>query len=272
MGSRQSPAARLSRGTRRFGAAASAILVSATAAFAAIPIPVIDATEMTTGFSGGSVPPEQQAQAQQQPLAVTVESASPYIEVGAGFNFLEAASFSNASGAAITGSSLNFDIGPAVTGAVGYAFGNGWRAEFELGYRNSPASDLTLANGAVVGGSIDLKAHVNAFSYMGNVLYDFNLTRYGIDKWTPHLGGGIGAVNLQPNRAPAETVFGGQAIAGIEYIVTPILRFGLDYRYIGTTSAGFTFTQNGITVGRTANTAFNDHTVLFTMRWKFGVR
>jgi opacity protein-like surface antigen len=260
---------------RTVGGAGVAIILSATAALAAIPIPVIYATEENTGFSGGSVPPtpQQQAQAQQQqPAAITVEGASPYIEIGAGFNFLEGATFTNAAGAAITGSQLNFDIGPAVTGALGYAFGNGWRAEFELGYRNSPASDLTLANGAVVGGSIDLKAHVNAFSYMGNVLYDFDLTRYGIDKWTPHLGGGIGAVNLQPNRAPAETVFGGQAIAGIEYVVTPILRFGLDYRYIGTTSAGFTFTQNGITVGRTANTAFNDHTVLFTMRWKFGVR
>lgn len=251
--------------------AGAAIVLSATTALAAIPIPVIDATEATTGFSGGSVAPQQQAQ-QQQLIPVTVESASPYIEIGAGFNFLEAARFSNAAGTVTTGSQLNFDIGPAVTGALGYAFGDGWRAEFELGYRNSPATDLTLPNGAVAGGSIDLKAHVNAFSYMGNVLYDFDVTRYGIDKWVPHLGGGIGAVNLQPNRAPAETVFGGQAIAGIEYVTTPILRFGLDYRYIGTTSASFTFTQNGITVGRTANTAFNDHTVLFTMRWKFGGR
>lgn len=255
---------------RYFGSATVAIIVSATAAQAEIPIPTIDATDATTGFSGGSVPPQQQAQA--QPVPVTVESASPYIEVGAGFNFLEGASFTNAAGAAITGSQLNFDIGPAVTGAVGYAFGNGWRAEFELGYRNSPASDLTLANGAVVGGSIDLKAHVNAFSYMGNALYDFDLTPYGIDKWTPHLGGGIGAVNLQPNRAPAETVFAGQAIAGIEYIVNPVLRLGLDYRYVGTSSASFTFTQNGITVGRTASSSFNDHTVLFTARWKLSGR
>jgi len=273
MRSRQSLAARSLRLIGRLGCGAALAVLSESAGLAAIPIPVIDATEATTGFSGGSVPPQQQAQVQQQPVAITVESASPYLEIGAGFNFLAGTTFSGAGGSPlINGSQLNFDIGPAVTGAVGYAFGNGWRAEFELGYRSSPAADLTLPNGAVVGGSIDLQAHVAAYSYMGNVLYDFDLAPYGIDKWSPHLGGGIGAVNLQPNRAPAETVFGGQAIAGIEYVVTPILRFGLDYRYIGTTSAGFTFTQNGITVGRTTNTAFNDHTVLFTMRWKFGVR
>jgi hypothetical protein len=66
---------------RRLGGATAAIVLSATAAFAEIPIPTIDATEATTGFSGGSVPPQQQAQVQQPP-AITVESASPYIEVG----------------------------------------------------------------------------------------------------------------------------------------------------------------------------------------------
>ena len=202
--------------------------------------------------------------------ALATEPAGPYLTIGAGANFLEGTKFSNAAGTATTNSQLNFDIGPAVTGAVGYAFGNGWRGEFELGYRESPAKDLTLPNGAVVGGSIDLQSHVNAYSYMANVLYEFELAPYGLQRWMPHVGGGIGAVNLQPNRAPATTVFGGQAIAGVEYILTPTLLLGLDYRYIGTTSAGFSFTQNAVTVGRTVDTAYNDHSVLFSLRWKFG--
>ena len=268
MRSRRPPVALFFRAYCSALVATATIFVTATACLSAIPIPVIDATEATTGFSGGTTPP---AQPQPQPPVAEMESASPYLEIGAGFNFLDATRFTGASGTTSSGSELNFDIGPAVTGSLGYAFGNGWRAEFELGYRNSPATDITLPSGAVIGGSLDLKAHVNAFSYMGNVLYDFDLTPYGVNKWVPHLGGGMGAVNLQPNSAPAETVFGGQAIVGIEYVATPILRLGLDYRYIGTTSAGFTFTQAGVTVGR-ANTAFNDHTVLFTARWKFGGR
>jgi hypothetical protein len=129
---RQSPAAHSFRLVRTVSGVGTAIFLSAASALAAIPIPVIDATEATTGFSGGSVAPHQQAQ-QPQPIAVTLEPSSPYVEIGAGFNFLEATRFSNAAGAVTTGSQLNFDIGPAVTGALGYAFGNGWRAEFELG-------------------------------------------------------------------------------------------------------------------------------------------
>ncbi len=233
-------------------------------------MPLIDATDFSsasTGFSGGSAPPEP-APSKEDPS----EPASAYLEIGAGANFLEGTQFSNAAGTVTTRSQLNFSVGPAVTGAVGYAFGNSWRAEFELGYRNSPAKDLTLPSGAVVGGSTTLQANVSAYTYMANALYDFDLAPYGYARWVPHVGGGIGAVNLQPNRAPATTVFGGQAIAGVEYVVTPNLLFGLDYRYIGTTSAGFTFTQDAVTVGRTVNTSFNDHAVLFTLRWKFGGR
>jgi opacity protein-like surface antigen len=55
----------------------------------------------------------------------------------------------------------------------------------------------------------------------------------------------------------------------VEYAYTPKILFGIDYRYVGTESAGFTFTQNAITENRTANTAFNDHSVLVTIRYKF---
>jgi hypothetical protein len=85
-------------------------------------------------------------------------------------------------------------------------------------------------------------------------------------------GGGLGVVNMQPNGAPAATVFGGQAIASVEYSVTPILSVGLDDRYVGTTSAGFTFTQDSAVLGRAGSTSFNDHSVLFTRRWKIGGR
>ena len=197
--------------------------------------------------------------------ALAADPPGAYFQIGAGFNFLEGTKFSNSGGTAVTESQLNFDIGPAVTGSVGYGFGNGWRAEFEFGYRNNPAHDLTVLTGA---GPIKLQADADAYSFFGNLIYAFDLSAYGYDRLSPHVGGGIGAVNLQPTRAPASTVVGGQAIIGVEWAYTN-LSLGLDYRYIGTRSADFSFTQNAIAVGRTVNTAYNDHSVLFTWRMRF---
>lgn len=203
---------------------------------------------------------------------LAAEAPSPYLQLGAGVNFLEGVDLTNAAGTFTTRSKLNFDAGPVVTGTFGYAFGNGWRGEFEFGYRNSSAKNLTLPSGATVGGSVDLKAEASAYSYMFNGIYDFDLSRFGpqYSLWSPHVGGGIGAVVLTSNRSPSSTVFGGQAIAGVEYAYTPTLRFGLDYRFIGTTSAELTFTQDAITVGRSVSANYYDHAILLTMRWKFG--
>ena len=203
---------------------------------------------------------------------LAAEAPSPYLQLGAGMNFLEGVNISNEAGTFTSRSSLNFNVGPAVTGAVGYAFGNGWRGEFEVGYRNSPAKNLTLPSGATVGGSLELNANASAYTYIVNAIYDFDLSRFGpqYSLWTPHVGGGIGAVVVNSNRSPGTGVFGGQAIAGIEYAYQPNLRFGLDYRYLGTTGVDQTFTQDAVTVGRSVSANYNDHAVLFTMRWKFG--
>ncbi len=202
---------------------------------------------------------------------LAAEPASPYLQLGAGANFLEGVNFSNAVGTT-TSSTLNFNVGPVVTGTFGYAFGDGWRLEFEVGYRNSPAKNLTLPSGATVGGSLNLNANVSAYSYMVNGIYDFDLSRFGPQyaQWSPHVGGGIGAVVLTSNRSPSAEVFGGQAIAGVEYAYRPDLRFGVDYRFVGTKSVDLTFTQDAVTVGRSVSTNYYDHAVLLTMRWKFG--
>lgn len=203
--------------------------------------------------------------------ALAAEPASPYLEVGAGANFLDQTSFTTESGFT-SGSHINYNVGPVVTGAFGYAFGNNWRGELEFGYRYSSAKDLTLASGATVGGSRTFNAHAEAYTYMFNALYDIDLGGYGTQyaKFVPHIGGGIGPVIINTNRSPSDTVFGGQAIAGVEYAYSPTLRFGLDYRFIGTTSVNLTFTQEGTTVGRSVSSNYYNHAVLFTMRWKFG--
>ena len=211
----------------------------------------------TPAFSGGSTPPA----APEPPSASS--AAGAYLEFGAGANFLESLSFATPGGSA---GALNFGAGPLVTGALGYRLGNGWRAEFELGYRHSSAQSVALAGGAGA-----LTSEVSAYNYLANVIYDFDLAGYGLARWLTHVGGGIGAVNLQPNKAPAATVFGGQAIAGVEYVLTPTVLLGLDYRYLGTTSASFAFAENAVAAGRAAG-GFHDHSFLFTLRWNFGDR
>ena len=100
---------------------------------------------------------------------------------------------------------------------------------------------------------------------MTNAIYDFTLG------WpiTPHIGGGIGAVNVyrglggtatvtadrsvtlangqtiaagqpitftSPSLSGSKWGFGYQAIAGIRYLINPALAFDVDYRYFGTTN------------------------------------
>jgi opacity protein-like surface antigen len=165
-----------------------------------------------------------------------------------------------------TRSQLNFDIGPAVTGSLGYVFGNGFRAEGEFGYRSSPSKNITLSTGGTTPTSLNLKAENYAYSYMANALYDFP-TGWVV---TPHVGGGIGVVNLSGNRSGSTNVFGYQVIGGFEYAFTSQLRLGLDYRYLGTEDAKLTYSVAGTPVARTATSAYDDHAVLVTLRWNFG--
>src|SRR5436190_299175 len=76
-----------------------------------------------------------------------------------------------------------------------------------------------------------------------NVLDDFNFPNFA---WpvTPHVGAGIGAVNVidrarstnfgQVSRGE-DWEFGYQAIAGVRYAVAPNIALDLDYRYLATT-------------------------------------
>jgi len=194
----------------------------------------------------------------------TREYPGVYGQIGAGANFLENQKFTGLNGF-ISQSKLNYDVGPAVTGSIGYAFGNGLRAEGEFGYRSSPGKNIDLPSGVTTSGtriSIDTESK----SYMANLIYDIKTGT----PWTPHIGGGIGVVDVSSNRSGGTTVFGGQAIGGVEYAFTPQLRLGLDYRYIATESYKLTYTASSFPVARTASSDYYDHSILLTLRYKFG--
>lgn len=188
-----------------------------------------------------------------------------YTQLGGGANFLEGMRFTGLNGIT-TKSTLNFDVGPVVTGSLGYVFGTGWRIEGEFGYRESPGKNVTLQNGATVSSPINFSTKLTAYSGMANVLYDVGL----VPRWQVHVGGGIGLVNLGGNNSGTANVFGGQAIAGFDYVLTPQARLGIDYRFIGTQSAKLTYTIAGTSIGRTASSNYFDHAILVVLRWNFG--
>src|SRR4051794_22952108 len=115
---------------------------------------------------------------------------SPYVQLGAGVNFMDRLKVESAVGTE-SRSQLNFDAGPVVTGSVGYAFANNFRAEFEVGYRDAPGKDITLPGGGTVAPA-NFSAGAEIYTYMGNGFYDFG-PYYGA--WSPHIGFGVGAAH-----------------------------------------------------------------------------
>jgi len=152
----------------------------------------------------------------------------------------------------------NFNDGLNTGVRGGYEWGP-WRFEEEFSYQTNGLHSLTLGPSAVlipaignVGGtSTAVGGDRQAYAFMTNAIYDFNVG------WpvTPHVGAGIGAVILHDGitiqkgsilfppgarlASNSQTEFGYQGLAGIRYNINPSLAFDLDYRYLATDSANF---------------------------------
>src|SRR5271166_3658852 len=155
---------------------------------------------------------------------------------------------------------VNFNSGFNAGGRLGYAWGP-WRFEEEYSYKFNKVSS--------VGNLTNTSGNVHSNAIMTNAIYDFTLG------WpiTPHIGAGIGAVNViqsasinqftlgRPIGPPinpssplsvAPQTFGGtilngsgwrfgyQAIAGLRYEFSPAVALDVDYRYLGTTDQTIT--------------------------------
>jgi OmpA-OmpF porin, OOP family len=174
----------------------------------------------------------------------------------------------------------------------GYEWGP-WRIEEEYSYRNNNLSSFsgTFLNRGFPGTLFTGHEHSNAI--MTNVIYDFTLG------WpiTPHLGAGVGAVDVYQNVSRtgplphtgvlAETGFGSftastwefgyQGIAGVRYAINPILDLDLDYRFLATPNFSLSgtcpFTEPGFRCGGhplTLNTGYKTQNILASLTMKFG--
>lgn len=160
----------------------------------------------------------------------------------------------------------SFDDGYEVGARAGYQMGP-WRFEEEYIYHNNGLSGITVG-GAAVGASGSRSSH----ALMSNVIYDVNLG------WpvTPHIGAGIGAVDVVENAKAAGVGalanddswnFGYQGIAGVTYNINPALSVDLDYRYLATTDPTFHY-ASGIG-GGSYRTSYATHNFLASLVYHF---
>ena len=217
-------------------------------------------------------------------LPVAAFGAGVYVSVGVGIATLNDA---NNTRLAIDGYppldvEASSDNGFALSGAVGYDFGNNWRLEGELAYRDndldqtdviSPGAFIDLlpegAPQSLLLGKADADGDVSAITLMCNLYYDFDLGA----GWTPYVGAGLGVAFISAeSRPPAfgrqvvnddDTVFAYQLGAGIAYEVSPDLTVSLDYRYLATEDPSL---ESSI-IGRDFDSEYDGHYIGISVRF-----
>lgn len=134
------------------------------------------------------------------------------------------------------------DSGWGLQGMIGYLFGNGWRAELELGYRQNDLDEIGFKSG--FGGldgssSSDVDGDLSAISLMANAWYSFDFDSY----FQPYVGGGFGLARVSARDIDVngvdlvdddDLVMAYQVGAGVDFVLREGLVLDVGYRYFGT--------------------------------------
>jgi len=169
-----------------------------------------------------------------------------------------------------------WDDGYNVGARAGYEWGP-FRFEEEFRFQQNGISRLSVDGATATRnatGAGKLGGDRNAYAFMTNVIYDFTMPFALPFAVTPHIGAGIGAVELRDGMRVAglgnishdtQWEFGYQAIAGIRYNINPALAFDLDYRYLGTTDPTFRSAS-----GVKYTSEHQTHNVVASLSMRFG--
>ncbi len=224
--------------------------------------------------------------------AASAQTAPPidgvYVSVGAGYNLLQDEHLrpSSEGGDGITEHTrYRFGNGFDGVAAVGYGLGNGLRFEAEGHYLNNNVNNYVST--AVASNS---SGHTDTYGGFGNVLYDFNLSNFGITgiPVTPYVG--VGAGYLFEHLSPFTSAFndgsllrvggtqGGfayQGIVGVSYDIDalPGLAVTGEYRYVGQMnqnaySADY-YTSAGLAKGNARFDNASNHELNVGLRYAF---
>lgn len=132
---------------------------------------------------------------------------------------------------------IDFDLGfRAAHLGLGYAFGNGWRAELEGAFRRNEMEILFGGNNSPVNTALEDDARTR--SLLASLYYDFDLNLPVV----PYLGAGFGIARtdyqVRDARAGEDlldddvTAPAGQFVAGFGLWLRPRLQLTVDYRYV----------------------------------------
>jgi len=161
---------------------------------------------------------------------------------------------------------INYSSGFNAGVRAGYMWGP-WRFEGEYSYRNNDVSNSGGVSGPNGSAFVASTGSTHSNAIMANVLYDFT---FG---WpiTPHIGGGIGGINIDRSFGGTGTAtgpngntvtfttttpsanrweFGYQGIAGLRYFINPALALDVDYRYVGASGGGGSSSNSSANVNR----------------------
>jgi len=203
-----------------------------------------------------------------------------YVAGGVGANFIQRESFDAAFGAAKASGNLRSNIGPMVVMSLGWGFGNGFRAEAEVSYRQNNGFNNPQGFGfpGTAGGN------EQKIGGMVNVLYDFVGM---VPMVQPYVGVGIGyqrqieqglhIVPLGGTGAFASNTgkgsFAYQAILGMAIPVSavPGLAVTAEYRFMGLAGNRSYSAVAGAFPGTLTSTDDYNHSILVGFRYAFGV-
>jgi OmpA-OmpF porin, OOP family len=159
-----------------------------------------------------------------------------YMSLGAGANWLEDGDMrSYQSGTFQDAWTYSYSDGYIVSGSIGFDFGDHWRAEFELAYRDNDADTYCYTDGRSCGPT---DADVSELTQMFNVLYDFQLG----GNWEATVGAGVGGNLITWNWGDPQYddyVLAGQLIGGVSYQFADRWKAFADYRYMVLDDASF---------------------------------
>ncbi|QYU67540.1 outer membrane beta-barrel protein [Leptolyngbya sp. 15MV] len=213
-----------------------------------------------------------------------------YIGGGVGLNLPQEADVSLSVPGAAAGTrsgKFDFDWEPAVVLSLGYAYGNGLRAEIEVNHR---LNDVEGSSGFGVTGPSFERGRVRTYGVMVNAFYDLDL---GPGSWVvPYVGAGVGYLNHAYSRVARgsstvtnltrvggdEWQFGYQGIIGAAFPINgvmPGLSLTAEYRFMGTLQPELDATTRNaagvITARGNAEVDNFNHSVFIGLRYAFGV-
>jgi outer membrane protein OmpA-like peptidoglycan-associated protein len=207
-----------------------------------------------------------------------------YVGAGAGVNFqqpIHVSGFSTPVTGIATSGGLSSQVGFAGVGSVGYGLGNGLRLELQAAYMYN--KEYKMPPSGVHGAD-------EQYGGFGNVLYDFNLAKYGISYVQPYVGVGAGYLQSKmdtltlysPTKGGTtfltngqEGGFAYQGIAGVAFPIAavPGLALTAEYRFVGV-AKDLKFTGQNLTTkapnGNTLQTTTDyNQSALIGLRYAF---